>query len=83
MDDAGATGYKRAGFRPLTPESSIMYDLKWIRDNPEAFDRGLTRRGLAPGAAEVLASPVTAGPDQAASLDRTMRLLGQAAGAVN
>ena len=55
MDDAGATGYKRAGFRPLTPESSIMYDLKWIRDNPEAFDRGLTRRGLAPGAAEVLA----------------------------
>ncbi|MDE0720587.1 MAG: LLM class flavin-dependent oxidoreductase [Dehalococcoidia bacterium] len=34
------------------------------------------------GATEVLASPVTAGPDQAASLDRTMRLLGQAAGAV-
>ena len=34
------------------------------------------------GATEVLASPVTAGPDQAASLDRTMRLLGQAAAAV-
>ena len=33
------------------------------------------------GATEVLASPVTAGPDQAASLDRTMRLLGQAAAA--
>ena len=33
------------------------------------------------GATEVLASPVTAGPDQDASLDRTMRLLGQAAGA--
>ena len=23
-----------------------MYDIKWIRENPEAFDRGLTRRGL-------------------------------------
>jgi len=25
-----------------------MYDIKWIRDNAEAFDRGLRRRGLAP-----------------------------------
>lgn len=33
------------------------------------------------GAAEVLASPIPAGPDPAASLDRTMRLLGQAAAA--
>ena len=31
------------------------------------------------GATEILASPVTAGPDRGASLDRTMRLLGQAA----
>jgi seryl-tRNA synthetase len=23
-----------------------MYDIKWIRENPEAFDRGLARRGL-------------------------------------
>jgi seryl-tRNA synthetase len=23
-----------------------MYDIKWIRENPEAFDRGLQRRGL-------------------------------------
>jgi len=23
-----------------------MFDLKWIRDNPDAFDRGLARRGL-------------------------------------
>ncbi len=28
-----------------------MFDLKWIRDNPAAFDAGLARRGL-PGAAE-------------------------------
>jgi seryl-tRNA synthetase len=27
-----------------------MHDIKWIRDNPEAFDRGLARRGL-PGEA--------------------------------
>jgi F420-dependent oxidoreductase-like protein len=33
------------------------------------------------GATEVLVSPITAGADTAASLDRTMRLLGQAAGA--
>jgi len=38
-----------------------MFDLKWIRDNPEAFDRGLERRGLAPASAPVLA------------LDRTWR----------
>src|SRR6266851_2633630 len=25
-----------------------MFDLKWIRDNPELFDRGLGRRGLMP-----------------------------------
>jgi seryl-tRNA synthetase len=25
-----------------------MYDIKWIRDNPEAFDRGLERRRLEP-----------------------------------
>ena len=34
------------------------------------------------GATEVLASPVAAGSDKASSLDRTMRLLGQAASAV-
>jgi seryl-tRNA synthetase len=31
-----------------------MFDLKWIRDNPEAFDRGLGRRGLAPVSASIL-----------------------------
>ena len=29
-----------------------MFDLKWIRDNPEAFDRGLARRGLPPVSAD-------------------------------
>src|ERR1700720_2011303 len=32
-----------------------MHDLRWIRHNPREFDRGLTRRGLAPRAEEILA----------------------------
>ena len=32
-----------------------MFDVRWIRDNPDAFDRGLARRGLEPRAAEILA----------------------------
>ena len=32
-----------------------MHDIKWIRDNPEAFDRGLARRGLEPQAEQLLA----------------------------
>ena len=31
-----------------------MYDLKWIRENPDAYDRGLASRGLAPQAKAVL-----------------------------
>jgi seryl-tRNA synthetase len=32
-----------------------MYDIKWIRDNPEIFDKGRQRRGLAPLASHLLA----------------------------
>ncbi|HMA71988.1 MAG TPA: serine--tRNA ligase [Xanthobacteraceae bacterium] len=32
-----------------------MHDIKWIRENPEALDRGLARRGLAPEAARLIA----------------------------
>lgn len=32
-----------------------MHDLKWIRDNPEAFDAGLARMGLEPHAKTVIA----------------------------
>jgi seryl-tRNA synthetase len=32
-----------------------MHDLRWIRENPAEFDRGLTRRGLPPCAEQVLA----------------------------
>ncbi len=32
-----------------------MHDIKWIRDHPDEFDRGLKRRGLAPQSATILA----------------------------
>jgi seryl-tRNA synthetase len=32
-----------------------MHDIKWIRDNPQAFDAALKRRGLAPLSASLLA----------------------------
>jgi seryl-tRNA synthetase len=32
-----------------------MHDIKWIRDNPEAFDRALARRGLAGEATRLIA----------------------------
>jgi seryl-tRNA synthetase len=31
-----------------------MYDIKWIRDNPEIFDQGLKRRGLEPLSGQIL-----------------------------
>ncbi len=32
-----------------------MHDIRWIRDNPEAFDDALARRGLAPESASLVA----------------------------
>ncbi len=32
-----------------------MFDIRWIRDNPEAFDRGLARRGLEAMSARLIA----------------------------
>ena len=32
-----------------------MHDIKWIRENPDEFDRGLTRRGLAPMSRDLIA----------------------------
>ncbi|MCZ6849457.1 MAG: serine--tRNA ligase, partial [Alphaproteobacteria bacterium] len=32
-----------------------MFDIRWIRENPEAFDGGLKRRGLKPRASELIA----------------------------
>ena len=61
--------------------SDAMIDGAVIWGDEEKCAQGI-RRLFDLGAAEVLASPITAGADPAASLDRTMRLLGQAA-AVN
>src|SRR3954471_12646781 len=33
-----------------------MHDIRFIRENPEAFDQGLKRRGLPPLSAEILAA---------------------------
>src|SRR5215470_9486075 len=32
-----------------------MHDIRWIRENPEAFDRGLARRGLPAESARLIA----------------------------
>ena len=32
-----------------------MFDIKWIRENPEAFDAGLKKRGLSPQSADLIA----------------------------
>jgi seryl-tRNA synthetase len=32
-----------------------MYDIRWIREHPQEFDRGLNRRGLAPLSAKLMA----------------------------
>ncbi len=39
-----------------------MFDIKWIRDNPAAFDAGLAKRGLAPLSAELIALDEHAAP---------------------
>ncbi len=42
----------RRGERPLY--LAAMHDIRFIRENPDAFDAGLARRGLAARAAEIL-----------------------------
>ena len=39
----------------MTPERTTMHDIRFIRDNPDAFDRALKRRGLPPQAKGLLA----------------------------
>src|SRR5919197_5803581 len=50
--DCAAIKTWMAGPSPaMTPERIGMHDIKWIRGNPDAFDRALARRGL-PGEAK-------------------------------
>jgi seryl-tRNA synthetase len=45
-----------AGTSPaMTWDNLGMHDIRWIRDNKDAFDRGLRRRGLAPEADKLIA----------------------------
>ena len=69
-----------AGFPEATEGvwSDAMSDGVVISGDEETVALGIQDL-LAGGAQEVLASPILAGPDPEASLDRTMRLLGQSA----
>ena len=44
-----------ASYRFIQHCSSIMYDIKWIRENAETFDSGRARRGLEPLSKQLLA----------------------------
>jgi seryl-tRNA synthetase len=44
-----------AGHDDDSPWRIGMHDIRWIRDHPEEFDRGLARRGLPPLAQELIA----------------------------
>ena len=53
MRDAEARGMAAENevgvLKDRADSSSIaMHDIRWIRDNPDAFDRALARRGLEP-----------------------------------
>ena len=62
--------------------SDAMIDGLVVHGDETKVAQGL-RDILAFGASEVLVSPILAGSDRAASLDRTTRLLGQVAGSAN
>ena len=61
-----------------------MHDIKFIRENPAAFDAGLATRGLAAGSAEILAADAQAraisneAQTLQASLNETSKKIGQA-----
>ncbi len=46
-----------------------MFDTKWIRENPEDFDKGMTRRGLEPQSAALIALDATRRDAQTKSQD--------------
>ncbi len=47
--------YDRIGWTPTQPRATTVFDIKWIRDNPQAFDAALAKRGLAPLSATLIA----------------------------
>jgi seryl-tRNA synthetase len=63
-----------------------MHDLRWIRDNPEAFDSGLKKRGLEPASSKILdldrerRECVAALQDQQARRNEASKAIGKAKG---
>lgn len=63
-----------------------MIDLRWLREDPEAFDRALARRGHPPAAAEILAADAerraleTRLQEEQATRNRLSREIGQQKG---
>jgi seryl-tRNA synthetase len=61
-----------------------MYDIRWIRENPQDFDRGLTRRGLEPLSAKLIAldekrrAAITASEQAQARRNASSKEIGQA-----
>jgi seryl-tRNA synthetase len=45
---------------PIPTKKPAMYDIKWIREHPEAFDRGLIRRGMPDAERKVLIDRILA-----------------------
>src|SRR5512133_2807592 len=43
------------GTSPAMTQEYVMHDIRWIRDNPAAFDAALKRRGLEPLSSSLLA----------------------------
>src|SRR2546425_869966 len=39
----------------LSERPTIVFDIKWIRENPDAFNAGVKKRGLKPLAAKLIA----------------------------
>ena len=55
MRDKKEAPYRRYTIPPIPTKSPAMYDIKWIREHPDTFDRGLKRRGLDPLSGKLLA----------------------------
>src|SRR5581483_7040763 len=51
----GPTNPPESAITAAIPASTEMHDIKWIRENPAAFDAGLARRGLAAESGKLLA----------------------------
>jgi len=54
LDPSPREAYRRADITKRD-EAAPVFDIKWIRDNADAFDVALKRRGLEPLSASLIA----------------------------